>query len=201
MSSLNILVAIGFGVFFGIMREKPVIKRASPVFCQLMLLGLIMVWISLILWTGSQTTLTCNIKLWFFLVGYAIVMSNLLFKTYRIWRIFEINKSSRAHNLRNIDLLRYSAIIVLIEIIILIALMIVDMPRPQMFSTKSSDYYRYMSCGSKSQGQLIIMIVFIIFNVLMILMGAILAFLTRNAHSAFNESKFIALSVRLYFFD
>jgi hypothetical protein len=197
MSSLNIIVAIGVAILFSVMKEKPVIKRASPVFCQLILLGLIMIWISLILWTGYPTTATCNIKLWFFLVGYALIMSNLLFKTYRIWKIFEVNKSTKAQNLSNSDLLKYSTVVVLIEIVILIALMVVDLPRPQMFATKTSDYYRYMSCGSKSQGQMIITIIFIVFNVLMILMGAILAFLTRNAHSSFNESKFIGLSVNL----
>ena len=60
------------------MSDKPVVRRASPLFCYLILVGLILVWISLILWTGPQTTFSCNAKLWFALVGYALFMRYVL---------------------------------------------------------------------------------------------------------------------------
>ena len=171
----------------------PVIKRSSPLFCMMILMGLIMIWVSLIFWSGDQNGFTCNIKVWLGLVGYATVMSNMLVKTWRIWKIFDTSKL-RARAIHNKDLMVGSSAITAIQVALLLFWTLYDPPVPVLKQSSLSDFYQYQECqGSNAVFQTVWGAVVLSLNAILIIAGAVLAFFTRNVTSSFNASKYIAL--------
>ena len=194
ISALNIAFSLFCFVMFVIHKEKPVIKRSSPIFCNLILFGLILVWISLFMWAGNQTQGLCNAKIWVGAVGFSLVMGNLLAKNYRIWRIFD-NDKLRSRVITNKELLYFSGIIVGIEII-LVGVLMHDPLQPVVLKSSTSILYQYQACNcSNTSFQTIMTWIIFGYNLLLVIIGSVLAYLTRKVISSFNESKFIAVSM------
>ena len=194
ISAISIIIAFISMVLFWRNREKPVIKRSSPIFCNMILGGLILIWISLFMWAGNQTDILCNSKLWLGAIGYAIVMGALLAKNYRIWRIFD-NDKLRSRVITNRELLYFSAVIVGIEML-LMGILMIDRPTPKILISGSSTLYHYQACQTNNTlFQKVMTGVLFAYNGLLVFIGSLLAFKTRKVVSSFNESKFIAVSM------
>ena len=224
LTVLGVLIASAVflaGVFWA-NREAPVIKRSSPIFCIVILLGLVLVWLSMVLWTGQQTVVTCNAKVWLGLIGYSLVMANLLVKTWRIYRIFDTTKL-RTRSISNAYLFKGVGGMLVLQLVWLLALTAYDPLQPQiqvigvpngivergglLQSLDSSDglsdeknprhtVYAFERCsGTRPAFQSTMLAICISVNALYIVAGSILAYRTRNVLSAFNESRYIAVAM------
>lgn len=203
LAGLLIVICVASMVYFYINREEKVIKKSSPVFCQLILFGIIMVNASLIIWTIPQTQFTCILKIWILCVGFALIMGNLLAKTYRIFKIFTNVKVSTSA-ITDLDLLKFSGAVIFLEVILLIIYTFGSgtLPDAVVVNSTTNSLYSYISCQIEdNEGfQTAMTIIIIAFNEILVILGAIIAYLTRNVDSAFNESAYIGATMYCYIF-
>lgn len=196
---IGLCMCLGFSIYFFVNRHEKVIKKTSPFFCQLILLGIAMCLTSQIIWEITQSTLTCIFKIWLLAIGFGLIMGNLLAKTYRIWKIFN-NIRVTSLVIKDTDLLKFSAIVVIIEIILLSVYTFTSgLPRPVNLQSLSDSLLKIVECQVPSSlVQIGMTITLLVFNGLLIIGGVIIAYLTRNVDSAFNESKYIAITMYMY---
>eukprot|EP01099_Mayorella_cantabrigiensis_P001617 TRINITY_DN1723_c0_g3_i1.p1 TRINITY_DN1723_c0_g3~~TRINITY_DN1723_c0_g3_i1.p1 ORF type:complete len:646 (+),score=100.40 TRINITY_DN1723_c0_g3_i1:196-2133(+) len=194
LASIMIFCALLTIGFFHFHSTKPILRASSPRFCHAMLFGLIMIWISIYLWAGKQTDSLCSAKLWVGFIGFSIVMGNLFAKTYRIWKIFD-SKTLKVQIISDKELFLYSGVIVSIEVILL-AILMHDPPRVviKISSDSPLDQFQVCECESHSFENGMIY-AFLAYNIFLVCSGSLLAFLTRNVASSFNESKWISMSM------
>ena len=203
LALLLIVICISSMIYFYVNRNEKIIKKSSPVFCQLILFGIIMVNSSLIIWTLTQTQVTCIVKLWVLCLGFALIMGNLLAKTYRIFKIFTNIKVSTAA-ITDIDLLKFSGVVIFFEAALLAIYTFGSgtLPEAIVINSSTNSLYAFVSCQvpNNETFQTTMTIVIIAFNIILVLLGAVIAYLTRNVDSAFNESTWIGATMYAYIF-
>ena len=188
-------------VSFYIYREDKVIKKASPVFCQLMLVGIILVCSSIVLWACPPSTPMCIIKVWVLAVGFGLIMGNLLAKTFRIFKIFT-DTSVASSVLTDATLLKFSGAVIAVELVLLSLLTFASGTLFQSVVVRSTtdSLYSYYSCEvpGKYLFQTSFTISIMAFNAALVIVGAFLAFVSRKVDSDFNESGTIGATMYFY---
>lgn len=201
LSTSLIAICIVMMTYFYHYRHEKIIKKSSPFFCQLILLGIIMVLASVIVWTLVQDSLTCVLKIWFFFIGVGLILGNLLAKTYRVFRIFS---NVRVHTtaIRDVDLFKFSFAVILMESILVLIFTVADgMPYVAVFTSTTDQFYSYIQCTTSTPSFALTMsIILCVYNGILIILAAVLAYMTRNVDSAFNESRYIAATVSMMLF-
>ena len=81
LAALGLSFAIGFAGFVFTNQNNPVIKRSSPLFCGIMLLGISIIYMDLFMWAGPQNQALCITKVWLPILGFGILMGPMLAKT------------------------------------------------------------------------------------------------------------------------
>ncbi|KAJ3091755.1 hypothetical protein HK102_013522 [Quaeritorhiza haematococci] len=196
-AAIGMACTISLILFFSVHWEHPVVKRSSPLFCNLMLVGILMIYADLFLWAGEQSQPLCIIKIWIPLIGFALTMGPMLAKTFRIWKIFE-NAAIRSRHLLNKHLLVMSGVVIGIEVLLLAIWTGVDPVRPVVSESgvDASILYSYEKCyGNSGPFQNAMLAVIAVYNMLLLLFGSFLSYKTRNVHSTFNESRYIGYSM------
>jgi len=197
----SVLIALSIASVFDVIwnRHSPVYRAASPLFCMLILSGIIIAAIGPIFWIGPRNKYNCMVPYWLIGVGYALIYSCLLAKNWRIWRIF-----SRGHfkivAIMDMQLVtRWVAVIVGIEVLILIFWTVFD---PQLPYQSSSTEIRYDQlqemCVSKSRRTIGIG-VYMAYNVALLIPVSIIAYWTRVAKDEYRETRAIASTVYMSF--
>lgn len=88
LASIGIALAIAFIVLTTIHSEKKVIKAASPLFCYMVIVGCILVFVSTFFWMGAPTEWSCQLQLWIVSLGYSLAFGSLMIKNARISYLF-----------------------------------------------------------------------------------------------------------------
>ncbi|KND04505.1 uncharacterized protein SPPG_00233 [Spizellomyces punctatus DAOM BR117] len=172
-------------------KDKRMTKR-SPVFIVNILLGLICVLATIYPNVFGTTPQTCAIERWTQGIGFAVVMGNVAAKAYRIWRIFD-NAKMKTVSIPNSELMRFSGIIMLIEIILLGIWTGVDFPVVLM--EQSGTKYRFV-CGARNETvSTVLTAIVYACNALLLFGNAFLAWKTRNVATDYGEAKHIAYTV------
>ena len=113
----------------------------------------------------------------------------MLAKTWRIYRIFT-NVRAKKLSLKSGKLMLISLGFVSVEILICLLWSTIDPPIPTIRDTIIGKVH---VCYSKSSDAFLYLL--IAYNAVLLVFGSALAFGTRNVFSAFNESKFIGMSI------
>lgn len=71
---IGLAVSIAFHFYFFLHRKEKVVKKTSPIFGQLILIGIDLCLISQILWDVGQSTVTCVLKVWTLCLGFGLIM-------------------------------------------------------------------------------------------------------------------------------
>jgi hypothetical protein len=71
---LGLVFCLILHVYFWIYRKEKVVRKTSPIFNQLILIGIDMVFISQIFWVIQQSTVFCILKVYFVSIGFGLVM-------------------------------------------------------------------------------------------------------------------------------
>lgn len=188
-TSLGLLSTVATTLFVVVYRDHPVIKRASPLFCAMMLGGIAILYFQLYIWIGPQTAGSCVSKIWLPIFGFGMLMGPMLAKTFRIWKIFD-NSKLRARRLLTGHLMGMSAAVISVNLILLIIWTAVDPLKP--ISLENNYYF----CGSYNNNfQTGFIIVFAVYNGLLLILGSFLSYKTRSVVSSFNESTYIAYTM------
>ena len=172
-------------------KKHPVVKAASYLFLVLILLGLLMGSATVFLWVSKPTATLCIAQPWVAGLAFSLVYSNLLAKTFRIWRIFD-NQQLRKRHITDKELLIFSGILMGIEVVILVVMTIVDRPFVGLEYDPKKPDQAYLVC--KTDSPIFLYIQYAYAGTLM-LVGSILAFKTRRIDLRFRESKYIGFCI------
>ncbi|KAJ3355889.1 hypothetical protein GGF32_001795 [Allomyces javanicus] len=189
LASLGIATALGLGVFIFVYRAHPVIKAASWAMCVGMQAGIVLLFTSIFLGVGIPTASVCIAQMLIPAVAFAMVIGLLLAKTMRIWKLFHAVNLVGA-KVTDAQVVSWAAGIVVVDIVICVAWIAVDPPRPELIAGRAG----VTNIGCSSQTGPAFLGVLLTYNVLLILAGAILGFITRTVEARqFNESKSIGM--------
>ena len=200
LTVLALIVSLVFSFLIWYYRDEKVVKKTSPFFSQLILVGIDLCLISQIFWTVTQSGFTCFVKIWLLAIGFGLIMGNLLAKTYRIFKIFT-NVQVTQLVMKDTDLLKFSIVIIAVEIILLCVYCFVGGGTPNVIykQSLSDSLLLIIECSVPSSFiQLFGQISLLVFNGLLILCGVVIAYVSRHVESSFNESQYIAITVYIY---
>ncbi|KGG52096.1 gamma-aminobutyric acid type B receptor [Mitosporidium daphniae] len=183
-------------------RERKPIKVASPIFCEFILVGVVLCNISVILNSVRPSYLVCSFKLWSLVIGFSLVIANMLAKTYRIFKIFSVHRPSTLVT-KNSHLFIFTGSLLLINVIVLCLFTFTKLAfEPKVVSSPRSPYFSFVICSQAnvelSNVANIFLLIFLVFILFLVLLLAVLAFLVRKVDSQFNESFHIAITVYTY---
>lgn len=203
------LAAVGFGVDIALMvmtvsvmiflllkMNHPIVRKSSPIFSLLILLGIFFVELSFLFYCFSLTTVICRLDDWFLITGMALIIANLLAKDYRIYKIFN-NSSAQAVRVSVWVLLSFSFVILPATWVLMILYETLGGGlQAKVIESDSDRFYSYVLCEVENDTiQLIFLITFYVYFILLFLVAAIFAFLNRKVSSLYGESKEVALVV------
>ncbi|XP_033640833.1 gamma-aminobutyric acid type B receptor subunit 1-like [Asterias rubens] len=195
---------LSFNIYF---RKLRVIKMSSPNINNLMLIGGILAYVSII-FLGVDTNVTsqdtfiwmCKAKTWCLSVGFSLAFGSMFSKTWRVHKIFT-NKTAKRMVVKDSRLFSCVAFLVLFDGIILILWEVFDpLEVIENIGAKVTDSYNddivytpiRMMC--QSANQIYWIGAFYIINGLLLVFGAFLAWETRKVSiPALNDSKYIGI--------
>ncbi|KAF9318440.1 hypothetical protein BG006_003193, partial [Podila minutissima] len=177
-------------------RENIIIKSASPLFCVLELLGILVTLCWIYLRVDAPGDAVCRLGLMPIIIGLTINLSALVVKNYRIYRIFN-SASVINHAVSNMYLLRVVSFPVIITLFLSLLHVFIHYLEPKLISTSNSQVW--MICSS-DQVQFLWTIVIGLTPILLNVFGIYLAFKTRNVTRLWNEARAIAATIYLVCF-
>ncbi|KYR02865.1 G-protein-coupled receptor family 3 [Tieghemostelium lacteum] len=194
-SGVLIFLSLILELIIWLNKNRSVIRSASPVFCELIVLGGIIVYIGIILWTIPPTNALCNARYWLVSIGFTILIGSLVVKNFRIWLIFD-NPELKTIKITNYQLFPWVGGLILINVVLMAAVSGAgDLSVIDAMGIDDLGKYEYMQkCqmvnGSKGTIPLYILLGY--FAVLL-LIGVFVSWKIRIVDIAeFNESKPIA---------
>lgn len=200
LATILVFICLVFCVLFYIKRNDPVIRKSSPLFCELTLLGIILIDVSLMVRCLPQSNTTCILVLWLSVLGIAMVIGNLFAKTYRIFKIFS-NIRVRTTAIRDIDLLKFVGASMLLFVSWLLVMTFANGTLGLVVNySENGPLYAYYYC--ETPGDVTVDYVFLgildAFVAVAILSLAAIVYMTRNVDSAYNESVYLGATVYFY---
>ncbi|CAO3633113.1 unnamed protein product [Cunninghamella blakesleeana] len=198
VSAIGLLFAIGTFTTVVMYRKNDVFKAASPLFCCLQLIGFMFCYVSVILMVDIPTNITCNMTPFSFNFGFVLVLSNMIAKNYRIYRIFN-NVFITKTVIKDVQLIKSVTVMVGIDMILLVAGLLIVKPIPTKIDVSLSNYY--WSCESSTSNSTLPKIFFglsVAYGILLVGFATFLAIKTRSAgkqYHRFNECRQMGLSV------
>lgn len=177
-------------------RHDRIIRKSSPWFNFMILLGIDFILVGFIFYGMTYTTTTCFLYAWLVTLGSGLCLSSVLVKSYRIYRIFK-NVEAKALTISDKDLFYFTGIIITIEIILLsIYSFVSGVLGPVVIQSTSDIYYKYRICQVPSDAiQITFTILIYSFNVSILISVSFLAFLTRKIDNSYSEARSIAYAV------
>ncbi|TPX72914.1 hypothetical protein SpCBS45565_g00397 [Spizellomyces sp. 'palustris'] len=175
-------------------RKSSILKPVSPVFCGIISFGLALVFGSELADIGWRTTFTCNLYPWLLGIGFATALASVFVKQWRIFRIFE-NVQMAKRPIRDGRLLYIFAGIVSVQVILLGIMTAASPLRPVRISDRQTETNSFVCTAANVNIQNGMTYIIFAYCGILLIICTYLAIRTRNVYSAFNESKWIGLSV------
>lgn len=177
--------------------QSPVYRASSPLFCLIILLGIITGSISPILLIGNRNSIaSCMTPWWLIGIGYAAIFSCLLAKNWRVWRIFDSIRLKTVAILDTDLLAKFVGALMLVELVILAFWTAFNPRTPHLIPGSNVAYNEVQSACKPNNGQPEIGIgIFLTFNVLMLFPIAFISYRTRVAKEEYRETSAIAIIV------
>lgn len=204
LSSIGIVVCIGLITAVQMKRDQPKMKQSQPIFLQLILFGGLLLYISCILQLQrASSSIFCNTIHWTLNFGWGVFFVPLLLKTYRLYAVFDAAKRMKRVTVRTEDLMIIlMAWLLIIEgtLSLVITFVIKLVPKPKFLNDlrNPNTLLSYQVCEPAStnvndlSGYTAIYIIAICLNLILVLVGVVLAIRTRNISSKFSESSQLA---------
>lgn len=168
-------------------RKTPLIRAASPVFCYLILVGVLVGCTALSVFIGRPNNMACLARVWLSVTAFNLVFGCLVAKTWRVAKIFG-NAALKTIAISDMQLLQGVALLFVVDYVLL------TVWSPTSYATNvlvGGNVVR--DCRSNSDFPVLLFVVVIKF--LTIAFGVVLSIKTRKVSAQFNESKHIAFSI------
>lgn len=197
---IGIVAAIGgvVGVFMIILvaAKKDYFRYQETVFCQLILFGTIVGYMSAFVnLVPVATAATCIANLWLLHLSYVFVVGCLFVKTWRMWRLLDLS-TMQVLKITRFDMLRLVVVYLIAEAAVLLAWSLVDPPLPRPFLSDSTSRIAMLGCQQQNDAWWFVTMgvkfVFLAF-------GTFLSIKNRNHAPIFNDSKSVGISTYILF--
>ncbi|KAJ3156156.1 hypothetical protein HDU86_004124 [Geranomyces michiganensis] len=174
-------------------RHKAVIKRGSWKSLSMIAFGLGIIDIAPLLYVGTVNKAVCVAQPFVLNIGFGLVFSNLMAKTWRVFRIFN-NRKMMGKPISDGQIFAFSGAIFFVECLMSIIWVAVSTPVPTTFWL--NDLQLVVVCQSPNESVQVAMTgICIAFNALLLTLTTVLSFSTRKVVSEYNETKWIGMSV------
>ncbi|KAI8600355.1 7 transmembrane sweet-taste receptor of 3 GCPR-domain-containing protein [Dissophora ornata] len=198
--ALVIMTTAGLGIVFSLLtmgivvvyRDAQVIKASSPLFCCLELCGFILLYFSAIMGLDIPTKFLCIARPFTLNVGFILVVSNIVAKNFRVYRIFH-NIYVTKRVIRDSHLLKIVGTILAINMVIMTIWFIRTPPTLQQITM--GDFTTYWDCNSQAGESTPYFVLLFVYNVVLLLLATYLGYKNRNVAANYNECRQIAFVV------
>ena len=175
-------------------RKRVVIRSASVVFLQLMLIGLVLLYMSGIVLVQSPTLVSCGMFAWLANFGLELIFVPLFLKMYRIYKIFS-RKQLKIVKISDMKLLSYGSVLLVFNLILMAVWQGVDGLQPITTHVYSGvNDTQYLQCNIPSNSTVYVIILGVE-KAMLLLFGCVMSFSTRKVSGTFNESTSVAWSI------
>lgn len=196
INMILMIITVSLLVYIIYKRKHRLIRSGGFSSSVLILLGLLCIEIAEIFMCISITSAICKLMDVFILVGVSFIISTLVAKLYRIYRIFQ-NSSAVAVQISDKDLGIFTFLICCGSMILFILYNFLGGGLQAITKTAELDpLYMFSICEVPTEAfQTIFLISFYVYFVSIFLIAAILAFFTRKTLREFNESSNVGFVV------
>ncbi|XP_022105910.1 gamma-aminobutyric acid type B receptor subunit 1-like isoform X2 [Acanthaster planci] len=214
-ATMGIFLASCFLAFNIRYRNKRVIKMSSPNINNVMLIGGILAYVSIIC-QGVDTAIVstdtfvwmCKVKTWLLAIGFSTAFGAMFSKTWRVHKIFT-RKMTTKMVLRDTRLLSFVVVLIAVDVIILTLWNVIDPVtatenyRSKVVDQNNNDIvYTLIRMTCESRNQIYWIGAFYVVNGLLLIFGAFLAWETRGVSMpALNDSKYIVGAAVSFFLE
>jgi hypothetical protein len=193
ITAVAIAFVLGWIGFVLVHWKAPAIRAATPLFCLLILVGCLSLLVSNFGVLTQSTDSLCAMQYWLLTIGFSLTFAPLFIRTYRIWRIFNVQRLT-VQSLPTSLLLMWLGVVIGADVIIN-AIMTgtganeVELHTPDPF--RPSLNYKQCHTGKEAP----FLIAHIAIKGLLTLFGMVLSWKVRNVESRFNESVHIVVVI------
>lgn len=181
--------------FYIVHRNNSHIRKSSFPISVAILIGIIVGCIGQITFSLGATDALCIITLYFYRTGLIVVLSGMLVKNYRIYRIFA-NKTASAINLSEVKLLSILIAIAAAYLCLLTVVVTVLGFNAELMYNANNIFYQYVECRvPNSTWNTIFTILMGAISAVIIIFFIAFAWLTRNISSDYRETKALSAFV------
>uniref|UniRef100_T1JDG3 G-protein coupled receptors family 3 profile domain-containing protein n=1 Tax=Strigamia maritima TaxID=126957 RepID=T1JDG3_STRMM len=160
-------------------REVKVVKAASPLLLQMIIVGAAFLYSTIVVMYFPPTAITCTIRIWLREIGFALSYGALLLKTWR---------SAKAIKITDMDLIKGLSFLVGTCTIFLAIRTLVE--TPSVITARTANDLKAFLCSTDWWDHS-----FTVAELFFLVWGIHLCIVVRKAPSEFNESKFISLAI------
>ncbi|KAJ3022206.1 UNVERIFIED_CONTAM: hypothetical protein HDU68_009254 [Siphonaria sp. JEL0065] len=189
-TTIGLLLCLLCAILLYVYSLNKIFVKAAPIFSGLIVFGAAMAYTSIGFLIGMPTEAICHLRLWFQLLGFVIALGAFLVKNYRIHMIFSSRTIIPKKKLSNLRFGRFFLHFVLFEIVLLTIWSILSSPKPSR-----QDGYNQMNSfqcvSSNPKLDFIATNLLYGYNSILLVLAALLAYLTRSVNSDYNESLFM----------
>ncbi|RUS30179.1 7 transmembrane sweet-taste receptor of 3 GCPR-domain-containing protein [Jimgerdemannia flammicorona] len=196
LTGIGLMTSLVYMLMLAWYRRSNPIKMASFVFCEVILLGSVLMYMTSFFMTDIPVLWKCNISIWVLVIGFGMTFGGLFVKLMRIYKIFS-NKGLKVIRVTDWFLFKNLLIIIGFEIAALLIWTLTN-GGPQMVNTsigmeptQNITIYRDM-CNFGSSGALVTLGAV---NLVLIILAVGVAFATWSVPTQYNETKVIITSV------
>lgn len=193
IAGVGILLVVVMTCLVVIWRESPVIVSSTYPFLLLILFGAGLGFGSMFTWIGEPRSWICALRIWLPPLAFAIMVTPLLAKTWRLHRIFTL-ASLKTTPIPLWKLIVMVVCLTLIQVAICVAWVSAGTIQPSIVNDKNDAKVAYKIC-TLNQANRIASYVTYGYLGLLLLIGAYYAFRVRNLPKDFNESRWIGFSI------
>ena len=188
------LILIVYVLVFGLVLGYKRVKRRSPIFLLILLISIIIGYCSVYAWFGKPHPVACGFQPWLLGLSAISMIAALSVKNFRIWRIFRF--PLHVQKISNLELFVLWSGVMIPSVLILSVWTIVSTPTATMEERGGNDHYVCTTGGfTGTPGGMVFFFILVAYGAFVLFLGAIVSILIRNAPSAFNETKLLAISI------
>ena len=188
------ILCIVFTIVFGYIIRRRRVRAASPPFQLLLSFSVIVGFASTFAWYGKPHPVACGFQPWLLGLSVVSMISALIAKKFRIWRIF--SSPFKKKSIKDLELLILWVILMIPALVILIIWTIVSTPTATMKEFDNVDHYVCDTGGfTGPPGGYVFFFILVGYEAIVLLFGAFLSVVTRKVPALYNESKLLAISI------
>lgn len=205
LMAVIVVSSLGAAAWVAMKRDVGVVKASQPVFLGLICLGTVIMGVSIVpmgIDDGVAAQRGCDIACmatpWLIAIGFSVSFAALFSKIWRLNRLMKSAVRCRRVQVTTKDVLLPFAILLVLNCVFLLVWTVVDplyWERVNVGRNEGGELVSYGHCTSSGTTSLVMIGLITAINAVAVILANIQAYQTRKLTVAYNESKFVALSM------